>query len=102
MDVVDHRPGGWFLVRDGDALLLDVHCSHGAVDYSVALELDEVERRGFAEQGAGYLDQLSEAIHYSAPGVRGSDSPYRDRLLPAPLSRSLDAAIAAWVRQRRG
>ncbi|WP_369942346.1 hypothetical protein [Xanthomonas medicagonis] len=39
MQVVDHEPHAWFLLRDGDTLLLDVNCSHGAVGYAWTMAL---------------------------------------------------------------
>src|SRR6478609_781781 len=43
MQVIDHEPSSWFLVRDGERLFLDVNCSHGAVSYDFAMELDQRE-----------------------------------------------------------
>jgi hypothetical protein len=43
MMVLDCAPHGWFLLRDGDAYLLDVNCNHGAVDYPFLTALDETE-----------------------------------------------------------
>lgn len=101
MDVIDHGPQAWFLVRDGDALLLQARCSHGAAEYCVVIELDEAERQAYAAKSHAYLDHLAEAIHHSAPGVIGSTSPYGRRVAGPQRAREVDQAILAWVRARR-
>ena len=99
MRVLDHEPRAWFLLDDNGALHLDAHCSHSAVDFCVLIALDATERAAFKEGGHGYLDRLAHDIHYSAPGVRGSRSPYQARNLtvgPGVQSWRADAAIKAW------
>ena len=100
MEVIDHGPYAWFLLRDGDALLLDAHCSHSAVDYSWLVELNAAERAAYAECGRAWLDEFAQAIHYSAPGVIGNRSPYRDRRVEAARGRQVSETIAAWVKAR--
>ncbi len=79
MEVIDHAPYSWFLLREGDALLLDARCSQGAFDASVLIALDAAE---LAERDAGghdAVDRLATAVHMSAPFARGTTSPFRDR-----------------------
>lgn len=102
MVVIDHQPSGWFLVRDGDRLLLDVNCSHSAVSYAFLMELNETERHEYALRGNGFISQLAEEVQCSAPGVGGSASPYRDRNQHAQERTLVDEAILAWVKGHRG
>ena len=101
MDVIHHGPHAWFLVKDGDALLLDARCSHGPAEYSVVIELDEAERQAYAARSRAYLNQLAQAIHESAPGVRGSTSPYRSRVLGPARANQVQQAILAWLQAHR-
>ncbi|MCH1866950.1 hypothetical protein [Nocardioides sp. CFH 31398] len=96
LHVVDHGPSRWFLLADGDALLLDVHCSHSAFDYSVLVELTDSERTGLERGGRAYLDDLAQRIHHSAPAARGSTSPYRDRDLTRGRSGDVVDAVRRW------
>ncbi|QSR25314.1 hypothetical protein CFH99_06720 [Nocardioides aromaticivorans] len=78
MQYVDHRPGGWFLVRQGDALYLDARYSYSAmIDDSALIELGAVEREDYRKRGHQYLDELAERIHMSAPYQ--PESPYHAR-----------------------
>lgn len=102
MNVIDHQPHAWFLLADGGQLFLDVHCSHSAFDYTVLIELNAAERASFENKGRDFLDWLAHDVHYTAPGVRGSTSPYKDRnltVLKSPLDAQAQAAIAGWCRQ---
>jgi hypothetical protein len=99
MEVIDREPHAWFLVRDGNALLREVRCSHGPADYSVVLELNAMERRRYDRQRRVYLEELTYAIHYSAPGVRGNTSVYAHRLLEAHRRQAVSDTILRWVRK---
>ncbi|WP_431103988.1 hypothetical protein [Roseateles noduli] len=99
MEVLDHEPQLWFLVGEKDSLLFEVTCSHGAVDYIVTLALNDAERQAYAARGHAYLNELAEAIHFSAPGVRGSVSPYRDRKLDSLRSNRVSEAVRDWLKR---
>ncbi|WP_151774160.1 hypothetical protein [Streptomyces abyssomicinicus] len=72
---VDHQPGAWFLVQQGDSLYLDARYSYSAViDDSALIELDPAERSAYSKGGHEYLRQLAGKIHMSAPYT--PDSPY--------------------------
>lgn len=101
MEVVDHGPHAWFLVKDNDALLLDARCGHGPAEYSVVIELDEAERQAHAAGSKACLDRLAQAIHESAPGVVGSTSPYRRRVVAPHRADQVQQAILAWVEAHR-
>jgi hypothetical protein len=96
MKVIDHEPGLWFLLGDDDRLFLDVNCEHSAVGYTVLIELDESERAQQTAQGRAYLSKLAEAINYSAPGARGSQSSYKSRNISSQYGAQVSEAIRAW------
>jgi hypothetical protein len=102
MTVIDHEPSGWFLVRDGERLLLDVNCSHSAASYQFLMELNASERAAYAAHGHAFISELAEKIQYSAPGVLGTTSPYRERILRGADPAAVDAVTIAWVQKRGG
>ena len=101
MTVIDHEPSAWFLVRDGERLLLDVNCSHSAVSYPFLMALNETEREAYAARGHQFISELAEKIQDSAPGVIGNVSPYRDRDLRGADRLTVDEVTIAWIRERR-
>jgi len=99
MEIVDFGPHSWFLIQEGESLLLDVNCSHGAVDYDFQIELNESERAEYVHGRRNYLDRLAHAIHYSAPGVIGSTSAYKSRRLEASRAAGMQETILTWVKE---
>lgn len=100
MEVIDHQPHAWFPLADGEQLFLDIHCSHSFFDYTVLIELDAAEKAAFGKKGRAYLDGLAHDVHYTAPAVRGSKSPYKARNLTVqchPDNARAQAAISAWL-----
>ena len=102
MNVIDHEPSAWFLVRDGERLLLDVNCSHSAASYPFLMALNETEREAYATRGHTYISELADKIQYSGPGVIGSVSPYRDRDLRGSDRVTVDEVTIAWIKEHRG
>lgn len=105
MRVLDHEPQVWFLLEEDKTLYLDANCEHSGVGYSVLIALDDAERAAYAAGGRAYLDQLACNIHYSAPGVIGSSSPFKARNLtigPSDEAKRAGAAITAWQATRTG
>jgi hypothetical protein len=96
MKVIEHEPQFWFLLQDANSLMLDVNCEHGAVGYDVLIELNVDERSHYENNGRDYLTQLAEAINFSAPGGRGSPSPYKARNIQQQRGEEILAAILAW------
>jgi hypothetical protein len=96
MEVVDEEPYGWFLLSEGNALFLDVNCEHGAVGYSVLVELDQYELALYRTEGHTYLNRLAQRIHESAPGVINSRSPYTSRNIECSRGTEVSAAVRAW------
>ena len=101
MQVIDHEPSGWLLVRDGDRLLLDVNCSQGAVSHDFLMELDEHEVAAYAAGGHAFISILAENIQDSAPGVRGSTSAYRECHLPSDIRAKVNEVTIGWLTGRR-
>ncbi|MBD8874642.1 hypothetical protein [Rhodanobacter sp. DHB23] len=96
MKVVDHEPHWWYLFEEAGNLFLDVNCSHGFLGYSYLIQLDMDESSRYREQGHGFVDQLAQAIQYTAPILQGSQSPYKDRDLSQSRRKHVMAAVAAW------
>lgn len=97
MKILDEATVSWFLLEDeGGRLLLDVHCSQSFFDYSVLIELDAGERCRLHEEGRTYLDWLSHEVHYSAPAIKDSRSPYKARNLTAEHGQQVTQAVQAW------
>lgn len=108
MRYVDHEPGRWFLVEQGDALFLHARYSYSAViDDSVLIRLDAAELAGHRDGGRAYLTALAERIHTSAP--YDPASPFHERDLyrgegEGGLRDAVMAAIAnhTWLAEQRG
>ncbi|MBV7562930.1 hypothetical protein [Pseudomonas sp. sia0905] len=98
MKVIDHQPHAWFLFEHDSGLLIDVECHHGAVSCSVLIRLNDEELAEYRENGHAYLNRLAEAIHYSAPILAISDSPYKARKLHGYQDQVLEA-IRQWQAQ---
>ncbi|SDC42099.1 hypothetical protein SAMN05192589_102157 [Paracidovorax valerianellae] len=97
MQVVDHEPHAWFLLRDGDTLLLDVDCSHGAVGYVWTMVLTAQEVAQFRALGRDVIAQLAERVQSTAPGVVGNRSPYLVRKADVDTRQRVTVAIKAWI-----
>lgn len=91
MHVVDHEPHAWFLLGEGDALLLDVNCSHGPAGYDVLIRLTADEASGYAREGRAHVDRLAQAVQNAGPG-RG----HQLRDVSATHSDEVMAAIREW------
>ena len=89
MIVVDDEPWKWCLYEEEDHLYLVAHCSHSAVDYNFTIELNIEERSDYERLGRSYLDHLAHEIHFSAPGVKGNHSIYRNRRVSDSVDRRI-------------
>jgi len=99
--VIRHEPSGWFLVEESKRFLLDVNCSHGGVSYDFAMELSDAEVNEYSRQGIKFISELAEQIQYSGPGVHGSKSSFRDRLLAGPRREKMNTVIATWLKEQK-
>jgi len=96
MKVVDYEPQCWFLLDDNGELFLDANCNHSFIGYDFLLQLDASEAAKFRSEGRAYLSRLAQDIHYSAPIVAASNSPYKSRDRSAEYSERVTAAVKAW------
>ncbi|MGA4081093.1 hypothetical protein ACI2VA_04250 [Ralstonia nicotianae] len=96
MEVLDYGPQAWYLLRDEQELYLDVNCNHSFVGYSFTMQLNREEAAKYQRHGRAYLDQLAQAVQYSAPGVSASQSIYKDRLVEPEVSARANDAIRLW------
>lgn len=96
MKVIDHEPHHWFLLQTAQGLLLDIACSHSAFGYSFLMQLNEDELRAHEHGGHRYLSELAESVQFSAPGVRNSSSPYKDRNIHRQHADAVTEAVVAW------
>jgi hypothetical protein len=65
MEVIDHEPQYWFLLREGDIEYLSVRCQRGFMDYSMLVPLTPEEREAAHLSGSGhaYLNTLATNIN---------------------------------------
>lgn len=96
MIVRDHEPQWWFLLEDGERLLFDVNCSHGAVSYSWLMALNTEETAKFKATGKAFLNELAKEVQWSAPGVRGSTSAFLGRNICQSFGKAATEAIDQW------
>ena len=85
-----------FLLQDGPDYYLDVLCNHSAAYYSFLIHLEAVEVASYRAQGPAFLQQLADAVQYSAPGVIGSRSAYLERRASDEVQARVNAAILAY------
>lgn len=100
VEVLEYGPQAWYLLRDGQELYLDVNCNHSFAYYSFTMQLNSDEAAKYRRRGRAYLGELAQAIQYSAPGVVGSASRYKDRLVAAETSIHVSDAIRLWLEAR--
>lgn len=68
MHYVDHEPGRWFLVEQGDQLYLDArYVVSDMVDDSALIALDDAETERYRSTGRTFLASLAERIHNGSP-----------------------------------
>ena len=89
MQVVDHEPHAWFLLRDDLGYVLDVNCNQSAVGFSVVVRLTAEETRLLELRGRTAADNLARAIQ-DAPRA------YMPRHQGPELDAATMEAIARW------
>jgi len=96
MKVVQHQPSSWFLLESDGRLLLDVSCEQSAFSFDVLVELNENEKSQYETRGKSYLNELAEAINYSAPAARGGNSIYKARNISKQYGEEVMSAVRTW------
>lgn len=90
MEILDTEPHGWFLLRDGDELLLDVNCSTSAVGFGMIVRLTPTEMQAHAMEGRLFVSKLAERLQNHAL----TEFKNRD-ITPEVGQRVLEAILAA-------
>jgi hypothetical protein len=88
MQVLDEERYRWVLLEHEGQLYLDVYCSHSCVDYWFLIALNADETANCEKEGRNYINKIAYDVHYSAPLVQNSNSPYKIRALD-PIYRHL-------------
>ncbi|QGX40925.1 hypothetical protein [Permianibacter aggregans] len=96
MTVVDHEPQFWFLLEADGKLLFDINCTSSFIGYEFAMFLDDEEVRQYQSRGHLYLNELAEKVNFSAPIMRESLSPYKNRCVTREYSESILQAVRRW------
>jgi len=86
LDVIDHQPHAWFLLRDGDDHYLDVNCSHGPVGFSLLVKLSAAEHEEYRALGRVFIDYLAARVAYWW-------SDYKERDLGSSLQAEVSDAV---------
>lgn len=89
MDVIDHQPGGWFLLRDGAHHYLDVNVHQPMVGTSILLQLDADEETELI-LGRPFVEYLAARINYWS-------GQYQARNVTGPVAEEADRAIRRWL-----
>jgi hypothetical protein len=58
--------------------------------------LNDDEVAQFRAAGRTFINSLAENVQWTAPGARGSNSPYLGRNLDANIRQRVSAAVMAW------
>lgn len=96
MRVLDHEPGLWFLVEDGDDLLVDGNYSNSFFGYAYPIRLAPEEAKAYRREGRGAIHALVAQIQHSVPVSPRSSSPFLGRRLDADTTSRMHKAIRAW------
>jgi hypothetical protein len=92
VEVVEHRTGGWYLLRADDRHYLDVNCHLPLVDVSLLIRLDPDEEIEMRALGYTFVDYLAAKISYWPDR-------YRSRAVEGELAEWAHAAIARYTRR---
>ena len=100
VEVLEYGPQTWYLLREGQQLYLDVNCNHSFACYSFTMQLNGDEAAKYRRRRRAYLDELAQAIQYSAPGASESRSMYKDRPVVSVVRVQVNDAIRLWLAGR--
>ena len=89
MKKIDQEPWRWLLCQEDNKYFLQALCSHSAVDYFFTIEMNSEELSHYEEEGREYLTTLAHDIHYSAPGVIGNKSIFRNRQVSDSIQKKI-------------
>ena len=66
MEIIDSEPHGWFLLQDGNDLLLDVNCSYSTVSFDMVVRLTPAEAQAYGDEGRPFVSRLAETAQRDA------------------------------------
>lgn len=89
MVVVDQEPYQWFLLRDDDGYVIDVHCMQSFASFGVVMRLAEDEAAQIDSDGHWAADNIARSI-------QRSPSQYSSRSGGPLLEAASRAAITRW------
>lgn len=62
VEVVDHQPGGWFLLAEGRQHYLDINCALPLVSVDILLQLNADEEEELRVLGRIFTDYLAAKV----------------------------------------
>jgi hypothetical protein len=95
MIVLAEEPYGWYLFDDMGQLFLDVLVEHGAISYSIAVELNEKESADYFRDGTAFLMQKANQMRHEAITKQWITRP-----LPSDWPQRSIKAVHAWQKKR--
>jgi hypothetical protein len=89
MEVIDHEPQLWFLLREGEEYYQNVRCQRGFMDYSMLVRYTPEERATYQSSGHAFAATLGQNIADNPPH-------YEDRDYDKQLATRVTQTIVAW------
>ncbi len=99
LKVLDYEHYSWFLLQEGEDLILDIHCGHSFISYGLTMKLNADEIARFKQEGRSYLSKLAHEVHYSAPIVN-EKSPYKSRDISNDYREIMTPVIVQWRKEQ--
>lgn len=91
MEVIDHEPQYWFLLRQEGKEYLSVRCQRGFMDYSMLVLLTPEEREAAHRPASGHL-----SLNTLATNINDHPELYRDRDFEKTLGSRVTQSVVAW------
>jgi hypothetical protein len=91
VEVVQHEPASWYLLREDGHHYFDINCSQSASSFSILLQFNEDEESEYHALGRIFLDYLAAKVSYWS-------SRYWSRNLIGVLAEGAHEAEANWQR----
>ena len=96
MEVVDHKPNYWYLLKEDESFYLDGNYNHSFIGYSFTIRLTSDEKEKYKDEGATYLSNLSDEIQDTAPILKISTSHFKGREIKGKVAEDITQAIVKW------
>lgn len=95
MKVLAEEPWDWYLFDDMGQLFLDVLVEHGAISYSVTVELNAKESEHYLRDGAPFLLRMAQAMRRRALAKE-----WCPPALPSGWAQRSIGAVHEWQKKR--